>query len=54
MVIPIDVERAMALIRAYFPAAWSEESAGPEVAPEGVQATVCLHGVHITSKPANQ
>ena len=25
--------------------------AGPEVAPECVQATVCVHGVHITSKP---
>jgi len=51
MVVTIDVERAIALIRTHFPAAWSEESAGPEVAPECVQVTVCLHGVHITSKP---
>src|ERR1035437_7019770 len=51
MVVPIDVERAMALIRTHFSAAWSEESAGLEVAPESIQGTVCLHGVHITSKP---
>jgi hypothetical protein len=51
MVVTIDVERAIALISTHFSAAWSEESAGLEVAPECVQVTVCLHGVHITSKP---
>jgi hypothetical protein len=51
MVVTIDVERAIALIRTHFSAAWPEESAGLEVAPECVQVTVCLHGVHITSKP---
>jgi hypothetical protein len=51
MVVTIDVERAIALIRTHFPAAWSEESAGLEVAPECIQVPLCLHGVHITSKP---
>src|ERR1035437_1978635 len=46
------MERAIALIRTHFSAAWSEKSAGLEVAPECVQVTVCLHGVHITSKPS--
>jgi hypothetical protein len=51
MVVTIDVERAIALIRTHFSAARSEKSAGLEVAPECVQVAVCLHGVHITSKP---
>jgi hypothetical protein len=47
----IDVERAFAFVRAHFSTARPEELAGPEVSPVWVQFAVCLHGVHITSKP---
>jgi hypothetical protein len=47
----IHMERAIALVSTHFSTAWSEERTGPEVSPERVQFAVCLHGVHITSKP---
>ena len=42
IVVTIDVERAIALIRTHFSAAWSEKSAGLEVSPECVQVRCLL------------
>jgi hypothetical protein len=48
------MDRAIALVGASFPAARSEESAGPEVAPECVEVTVCSHGVTLPQDQPNQ